>query len=636
MRIFFIIVISIATQISAEYSHAMARFSAPKYSVDFTNFSYANPNAPKGGQLTLATIGTFDTANPHSIKGIKAQGMLNICFAPLMYRNPEEPFALYGLVAESVEIAHNASSVTFKINKAARFHDGNPITSYDVQFTYEHLAKHGLPVYRNYYSKISRIETPDEHTITLYLKPEENGTFNPELPFNLALCRPLPSYQLRGKEISTFSTSPKNQIIGSGPYKIKEIIPGRTIVYERVKNYWAKEHPTQKGKYNFDNIKIDYYKTTQAQFQAFTAGEFDVYFETNPTHWQSAYKFNALTSGKVKKVDLEHKRPVAVRSIIYNMKKPIFKDPKVRKAISISFDFDTINRMVFSGEMKPAGSLFANTNLAHSGPADIGAKETLKLYEKEIGYPYQQMILDGYEIPDTSTPNLLRENLSQAQRLLSEAGWQIKDGICINDKGEKLELELMYKDPKLEKIVLSFGKTLKKVGITLKAKYIETTQYENRVNDRDFDMIIHTWANSNSPGNEQVYFFGTDTANVPGSSNYMGLSDKTADTLAKRLANSRNIEDLIVNARIFDRYICNMYYQVLMFYDNKDRWAYWVDKMQHPKINPEVGSNVIALAWSPNTTNDKDQGTQTPADQDAADTQTSFFAKVGRWFQDLF
>ena len=597
LQFLFIVVASLFLSLSAAKTHAVARFGTPKYESSFANFSFVNVNAPKGGTLRLSTIGTFDTANPHAIKGTKAEGVLALCFDPLMYRNLEEPFTMYGMIAEFVEISADNSQVTFYLNPKARFHDDTPITAKDVKFTYEYLLEQGPPVLRHHYGKIEKIEIIDDLTVRLTLKKEEDGTYNPEQPIILSLMRPLPKHILEGKQLDSFSF---DIFPGSGPYKIEKVDQGRSITYVKVPNYWAEHSGVANGMNNFERIRIDYYSTTQTQFQAFTAGEFDAYFETNPSNWENGYNFPAIKDGRVKRADLTHERSVAVRTMLYNMKRPIFSDWRVRKALGLAFDFDTLNKMVFSGSMQPADSLFANTFLAHKGAA---SEEEIKAFEPyKTNIPpelYETMIKTGFVPARTKGDGDNRQNIEHAGQLLDSAGWKIVKGARTNSAGEPLKVELMYKDTKLEKIVLAYKESLRKLGVELVVRIMDTAQYENRVLDRDFDIIIHTWANGMSPGNEQIFYFSQKTADVSGSSNYMGLKDPIAEQLAISLAEAKTPEELVTRVHALDRYVVNMYYQIPMFYDNKNRFAYWVDKLAFPEINGKVGSNVMAYGWKP-------------------------------------
>ncbi|MCE2716350.1 MAG: extracellular solute-binding protein [Pseudomonadota bacterium] len=622
LRLSFIALAAFCFSLAAEKNHAMARFGAPLYSKDFSYFPYVNPNAPKGGTLRLGTIGTFDTSNPHAIKGTKAEAGLMLCLDPLMMRNSEEPFTLYGLVAEYVDVAADNSQITYYLNPHAKFHDGTPITAEDVKFTYEYLRDQGNPAYKHYYSKIEKIEIIDTLTIRLTLKKEEDGRYNSELPFNLSLLRPLPKHALEGKELASVNFQ---ECPCSGPYKIGEVDLGHSITYEKVPNYWAENLNLTKGMNNFDKIRIDYYKTTQAQFQAFTAGEFDVFFETNPSNWETGYDFPAIKEGRVKKVDLSHERPVAVRTILLNLKKPIFADWQVRKALALAFDFDTLNKMIFSGSMCPVDSLFANTSLAHKGAAESEELNILEAFKDKVPAElYEPMVKTGFMPARTKGDGDQRENLDQAGKLLDSAGWIIKDGMRVNKAGEKLKIEIMYKDLKLEKIVLAFKESLRKLGVELIVRVMDNAQYENRVTDRDFDMIIHTWANGTSAGNEQMLYFSQKSAEVSGSSNYNGLKDPIAEQLALNVTEAKTPEELAPRVHALDRYIMCMYYQIPLFYDNKNRFAYWVDKLAFPEVHPKIGTNVMAYAWQP-------EGVQSAATEE----KPGFFAKLKKFFQSL-
>ena len=622
MNRLFVIVFSIFLSLNAEKTHGIARFGKPLYPKDFPHFSYVNINAPKGGTLRLSTIGTFDTANPHAIKGTKVFGILDMCFDPLMYRNTEEPFTLYGLIAEYVEISDDNSQVTFYINPNAKFHDGKPITAEDVKFTYEYLLEQGPPVYRHYYGKIEKIEILGPLTVRITLKKEEDGTYNPELPFNVSLMRPLPKHVLGGKELASFNF---DIFPGSAAYKIEKIDQGRSATYVKVADYWARDLNITKGMNNFDRVRIDYYSTTQAQFQGFTAGEFDIFFETNPSNWETGYNFPAAEDGRVKRIAMKHERSVAVRTILYNMKRPIFDDWRVRKAIALMFDFDTLNKIVFSGSMQPLDSLFANTYLAHKGAATEAETKALEPFKGKVPSElYDSMVKTGFTPARTSGDGDQRKNIEEAGKLLDEAGWKIVNGIRTNTKGEPLKLELMYKDTKLEKIILNFKESLRRLGIELDVRIIDNAQYETKVEDRDFDMIIHTWANGMSPGAEQVFYFSQKMADVRGSSNYMGLKDPIAEQLAQSVADAKTPEELTSRVHTLDRYIMNMYYQVPMFYDNNTLYAYWVNNLAFPAINPKVATNVLAYGWKPEAT------------KDSKTNSIGFMEKIKNFFRSIF
>lgn len=576
--------------------HALARFGSPKYPSNFTHFSYVNPDAPKGGTLRLGTVGTFDTTNKDIVKGIGAEGLL-LTFDPLMSRSAEEPFTLYGVIAQGVEVAPDSSWVIYYLNPNARFHDGSSVKAEDVKFSIELLKEKGLPRYRQYYSRITQIEIIDPLTIKMHLKANDDGKYDPELPMIIANLRVLSKTQL---EKLDFADSGLTTIIGSGPYKIANVDQGRSITYQRNPDYWGKDLPVNKGHYNFDTIKIEYFKNAQAQFQAFTAGEFDIYFETNPNQWESAYNFAAIANGKVKRVDTTHRRPVAVRTIIFNMRKPFFSDLRIRKALGLAFDFDTLNKIVFHGVMKCPNSLFANTFLGHHGPAEGKEKQLLEKFSAQIKPEFMKEILEHEFTPAHTDGNGdQRANLEKADALLKEAGWTVKEGKRVNSQGQSMTFEFMIKDPKLEKIALAYRESLKKLGIELNVRMMDAVQYENRVIESDFDMIIHTWANSLSPGNEQLYYFSAKNADTKGSSNYIGIKDPVAEELAREVTMANDPESLAASVHAMDRYVMHNYFQIPLAYDNTSRWAYWVENLAYPEVKPEVGTNVMNWGWSP-------------------------------------
>ncbi len=571
---------------------AISRYDKPLYPIDFSNFSYVNPNAPKGGTLKLGTVGTYDSLNVDIVKGIAAEA-LTLTTDPLMRRASGEPFSMYGVLAQFIEVAPDYSSVTFFINPAAKFHDGSSVTAEDVKFSIEIKRDKGLPRYKQFYSRIAEIHVVDSHTIKLDLVKNADGNYDPELPLIIANLRVLQKKQLESLD---FTSTGLTTLIGSGPYKVKTADQGRSVVYERDPNYWGKDLPVNRGYYNFENIQIEYFKNVQAQFQSFTAGEFDIYFETNPNQWETGYNFSALKDGRVKKVETEHKRQVAVRTIIFNMRRPLFSDIRVRKALTYAFDFETLNKIVFSGSMKRPHSLFANTYLAHEGAAVGLEKEILSKFSDKLP---KGMMDATFTLPSTDGNGDQRANLEAADKLLKEAGWAIKNGKRVNASGQVLTLEIMIKDPKMEKIGIAYRESLKKLGVDLVVRMIDTVQYENRVVESNFDMIIHTWANSLSPGNEQAYYFSAKNADIPGSSNYIGIKDDVAESLAQMIAATKDGESLKASVHALDRYVMYNYFQIPLAYDNVSRWAYWAERLAYPEVDPLVGTNVMEWGWSP-------------------------------------
>lgn len=576
---------------TAAADYAISRFGTPKYAADFQAPTYVNPDAPKGGRFKLATVGTFDTINPFIVKGIAAEGLL-MQFDPLMKRLTDDPYSWYALIADNVDVAPDSSSISFHINPQARFHNGEPITAEDVKFTVELLRDKGLPRYAQYYKRIKEITIKDPQTIIFTFEKQENG-YDRELPMIMATIRPLCKQAMKTVD---FSSSGLTALVGSGPYKIGQFNQGRTINFERVPDYWGANLPVNKGQYNFDTITIEYYKNAQGLFTAFKVGEFDAYFEADQKEWHTAYNFNAVKDKKVKLVELKHQRPVTVRTFIFNMRRPLFADWKVRKALTLALDFDSLNKMLFHGAYERMTSLFANTTFVPKGKPEGKVLELLLPYKEKIP---AEIFESTVALASSTSPQGHRPYLDAASKLLDEAGWIIEKGVRIHKQTKKpFTFEFLLKDPRIEKLVLAYAQSLKALGITMKVNRIDTVQYEKRAVDHDFDMIAHSWTNSLSPGVEQKYYFNPEMADKQGSSNYIGMKDSVTFALASKVADAQNQEELDAAVQALDRQVMGSYYMIPVFYDNKLCFAYWVDRVEMPEIKAEVGTNAMEWWWA--------------------------------------
>lgn len=582
---------------------SIARFgNSAKYSGDFKSFPYVKQNAPKGGKLKLSTVGTFDVVNPYIVKGSFPEG-IQICYEGMMRRSPDEPFSVYALLAEKVELVKDRSSIVFHINPKAKFHDGTQVKATDVVKSYETLRDKGLPRYKHWFTKIKSIEIINDLTVKVTFLPAEHGGYDHELPMIVSMIPVFSAKQL--KEID-FANSGLKPVIGTGPYYVEKVEQGRFVIMKRNPNYWGKDLPINKGHFNFDEIRVDMYKNAQAQIQAFFAGEFDMMFETNPNQWQLAYDaVPAVKDGRIMKVASEHKKQVAARTFVMNigtkdpLKQKIFSNLNVRRALVLAFDFNTINRIIFDNMMRPTNSMFANTYLAHRDKAEGKELGFLSKFKQQMGDKFFNFIVaHPFTAAKTKGDGDQRKNLEIADKLLKKEGWIIKGGKRVNAQGEDFTIELMIKDPRLEKVALAYRESLKKLGIFLSVRMMDTVQYENRVTERNFDMIVHTWANSLSPGTEQTYYFGQKAAEQPGSSNYMGLKDPVAEGLAQLVADAKTAEDHTAAARALDRYVMHQCYQVPLNYDPYVRWAYWKNNVDYPPIDPNVGLNIINFGWA--------------------------------------
>ncbi len=621
---------------------AISRFGKPT----FEHTKLVNPDAPKGGVFRLATIGTFDTLNDKIVKGIASQG-IGLTLETLMVRSPAEPFALYALVAEKIEFADDRSYMTVYINPKARFHSGDFVTAEDIKATMEALIAKGAPRYKKFYGNI-KIVIHSANVIQFQMKPDESGAYDKELPMIVALMPVLSKKQLAQIDLANSGLTP---LVGTGPYMIDQVQQGRAVSFKRNPNYWAADLPIAKGQFNFDEIRIEYFKNSTAHFQAFLAKEFDVFFELDPKQWENGYNVDAVSRGDIVREDLHHERPVAVRTVIMNMRRPIFQDIELRRAILMTFDADLINRMVFNGTMNVPHSLFANTELAHQGAAsglekDILLKHASKIEPKLL----KRMLAEPFSPAHTNGAGDQRANIKKAGEILDAAGYTIKDGKRIAPDGTPVQFSIMVKDDRLEKIGLAFRESLKAVGIDLVVRKFDANSYESRVVDSDFDMIIHTWANTLSPGAEQAYYFGVKTADIKGSSNYIGLKDPVAEALAKEVAHATDFEGLKARVHALDRYVMHLCLQIPFQYDNTLRFAYWKDKLSIPPILTKFDVNVMNRGWSPKVGANtdakvkdakKDAPSSAVASKDVsndkpAEKSCSIFCKIKAWFSRLF
>lgn len=573
------------------HTPAISRFNKPKYPSDFKSLDYVNPNAPKGGRIRIGTIGTFDTLNKDIAKGIVAEGLL-LTFDPLMKKTQDDPHTWYGVIAEKADMAPDFSAITFYINPKARFHDGSPITAEDVEFSINLLMEKGLPRYKVFYSKIEKLTIIDTHTIQMTFKKGSEG-YDREMPMVMSNLRVLSKNALKDRDFLSTGLKP---ILGSGAYRVFKVDQGKTILFERVKDYWAANLPINVGQFNFDIIEIQYYKNNHSLFESFKVGEFDCYFEADEKQWHTAYDFKAIKQGKVKKVQTTHTRPVTVRTLIFNMQNPLFADIRVRKAISYAFDFAMMNKQLFHNAYHQMTSLFANTHFDDKGMVDDAVLKILSPYKADLDPSIFNAKLD---LPHAKTPTEQRQNMMVADKLLTEAGWIIKDGQRINkETGKPLAIEFMVKDQRLEKLVLEYARSLANLGITLKVRRVDAVQYEQVVLDRKFEMIAHSWSNSLSPGIEQLYYFSAAAADMKGSSNYIGIKNVAIEGLAKNISIATSEKDLEINVRALNHAVMGMYYFVPGMYDNNICFAYWADRLDMPKIDPAVGINAMEWWWA--------------------------------------
>ena len=556
--------------------HGLSMFGNLKYGPGFENFDYVNPNAPKGGEVKLAATGSFDSLNPNVLKGIPAAS-LGLTRDTLLKSSDDEAFAEYGLIAESVEIAADLSAVTFTLRSEARWHDSTPITADDIIFSFTALKEKGHPTYRAYYTDVLAAEKAGNRKVRFHFRDGNNR----ELPLILGQM-PIVSKAYYSKV--DFEKTSLKPPLASGPYRIEAVDPGRSITYTRVENYWGKDLAVNRGKYNFDRIRIDYYRDTVVAVEAFKAGEYDLRQENVSKNWASAYDFPALASGYVNKVEIRHEIPTGMQCFAFNTRRTIFTDLRVRQALAYAFDFEWTNRSLFYGAYTRTESYFSNSELASRG---LPSAEELKLLEPLRGQIPDEVFTKEYVPPSTDGTGNIRANLRAAFGLLEAAGWVVRDGVLVNvETGAPFTFEIMLIDPSFERVVLPYVRNLKRLGIDVRVRTVDPSQYQNRFNDFDFDMVVAGFGQSLSPGNEQRDFWSSRAAQTPGSRNLIGVRDSAVDNLIESLINAPDRAALIARTRALDRVLLWSHYVVPHWYIRHFRVIYW-DRFGRPEHSPK-------------------------------------------------
>jgi microcin C transport system substrate-binding protein len=557
-------------------THGVSLFGDLKYGPDFAHFDYVNPDAPKDGTMRRSAIGTFDTLNPFVIKGTPPSGVGEI-FDTLAVRSEDEPSSIYGLVAENIELAPDKLSVLYEIRKEARFHDGTPMTPDDVVWTFEMLRAKGQPHYRSYYGDVTKVEKEGERGIRFYFKSAENR----ELPQILGEMPVLSKAYWSGRDFEKTTLDPP---LGSGPYRIESVDPGRSITYRRVADYWAADLPVNKGRYNVDVIRYDYYRDTTIALEAFKAGQYDVRSEISSKNWATGYDSPALRAGLIKKEEIPNELPSGMQGFGYNLRRPLFQDPRVREALAYAFDFEWSNKELFYGAYTRTRSYFDNSELAATG---VPQGEELKILEKFRGRIPDTVFTTEYDPPKYDGSGNIRDGLRAALKLLKEAGWTFKGEKLVNDEtGQPFEFEILLVQPEFERIVLPFKKNLERMGINARVRTIDPAQYQKRMETFDYDMTVVGFGESLSPGNEQREFWGSQAADEQGSNNLLGIKNPVIDELIEELIRAPDRPSLVAHTRALDRVLQYGYYVIPNYHLAAFRVAYW-DKFRRPAISPK-------------------------------------------------
>ena len=558
--------------------HAIAMHGEPKYGPDFKYFDYVNPNAPKGGEVKLAAIGTFDNLNPYILKGVAAAGLGGL-FETLLTNAEDEAFTEYGQLAESIEMPEDRSWVAFTLRKEARWHDGKPVTPEDVIFSLEILKTKGQPFFRFYFADVKKAEKTGPRTVKFTFSGGENR----ELPLIVGQLPVLPRHFWEGRQFEKTILEPP---LGSGPYRIKAFEPGRSITYERVKDYWGAQLPVNKGRYNFDIIRYDYYRDTTVALEAFKGGEYHFRQENVSKDWATAYNSPAVREKLIKKEEIRHQRPTGMQGFVFNIRMPLFRDPRVRRALAYAFDFEWTNKNLFFGQYTRTKSYFSNSELASTG---LPGPDELEFLEPLRGQIPDEVFTKAYEPPAADGSGNIRGNLRKALRLLKEAGWVIKEGKLVDaGTGAPFAFEILLNQPTWERIALPFRRNLKRLGIDARVRTVDTAQYQRRTEDFDFDMIVDVFGQSLSPGNEQRDLWGSEAADRPGSRNTIGIRSDAIDTPIDLVIAAPDRESLTARTRALDRVLLWGHYVIPHWHIQSFRVAYW-DKFGRPAVTPKYG-----------------------------------------------
>ncbi|HEX3952998.1 MAG TPA: extracellular solute-binding protein [Stellaceae bacterium] len=562
----------------AAATHGLSLFGELKYGPDFKNFDYVNPDAPKGGTMHLSAIGTFDNLNPFIIKGIAAAAARQT-FDTLMVQSEDEPGSEYGLVAKSVEVAPDKLSELFTLRQEARFHDGSPITPDDVVWTFNALRTQGSPLYRSYWGDVTKVAPEGEHGVRFTFKSADNR----ELPVILGEMPVLSKKYWTGKDFTKTTLDP---VLGSGAYKITSVEPGRSITLSRVADYWGKDLPVNKGRSNVDTIRYDYYRDGTVALEGFKAGQYDIRRENSAKNWATGYDSPALRDGLIKKETIPNELPNGMQGFGYNLRKPLFQDPRVRQALAYAFDFEWSNKNLFYGLYHRTRSYFDNSVLAATG---VPQGDELKILEPFRGKIPDEVFTKEYDPPKYDGSGNIRDGLRDALTLLKAAGWGFKNEKLVNDKtGEPFEFEILLVQPEFERIVLPFVQNLKRMGITARVRTVDSSQYEQRMDTFDYDMAVVGFGQSLSPGNEQREFWGSKAADQEGSQNQLGIKSPVIDELIEELIKSPDRASLIAHTRALDRVLQYGYYVIPQYHLGASWVAYW-DKFRRPAISPKYG-----------------------------------------------
>ncbi len=577
-----------------EWRHGLSLFDELKYPAGFKHFDYVNPNAPKGGSVRLMALGTFDNFNEvvSGLKGSIAAGA-GMISDTLLASALDEVSTEYGLVAEAVSHPSDFSSATFRLRAAARHHDGKPITVDDVIFSMQAFKKHN-PGMAAYYRHVAKIEQTGEREVSFVF----DSPGNREMPLILGQLNVLPKHWWEGTDASgrkrDIGATTLEPPLGNGAYRIKDFVAGRTVVYERVKDYWAKDLNVNVGRDNFDELRFEYFRDGTVAIEAFKADHLDWRTENVAKNWATAYDFPAVREKRVVLEEFPQRNRGIMQGFAFNTRRDKFKDPRLRRAFNFAYDFEEMNKQIFFGQYTRIKSYFEGTELASSGLPQGQELEILETVRDKVP---PELFTKEYTNPVGGSPENVRANLREGMRLLKEAGYEVRNQKLVNAKtGEPLSLEILTEEPSIERIILFYKPSLERLGITVNVRTVDDPQYENRLRNWDYDMIVASWPESLSPGNEQRDYWGSQAADTPGSRNYVGIKNPAVDALIERVIFAKERTELVAATRALDRVLLWNHYVVPQFTSDKSRTARW-DRFNRRDPLPQYGASAFPTVW---------------------------------------
>jgi microcin C transport system substrate-binding protein len=583
MRLILAFLLLLTVPAMAEPTYGISLLGGLKLPADFQHFTYANPDAPKGGTVVLAANGSFDSFNAFIVRGSPAAGIGRV-YDTLLANNDDEASAMYGHLAESVDVAPDHLSVAYTLRREAHFNDGTPVTAADVVWTFNTLREKGLPSFRAYYADVVDAVADGDRRVVFHFKSAENH----ELPLTIGQLAVLPEHWWKGRDFAAPLTEPP---LGSGPYRVEKFDPGRSITYRRVPDYWAANLPTGRGLYNFDVLRYEYFRDPTVTFEAFKAGQIDFRTEGSAKNWATSYDFPAVAQGLVKKEAVPQHLPTGMQAFVMNTRRAVFKDRRVREAVNQVFDFQWMNKNLFYDNYTRTESYYSNSDFASSGIPNGAELALLEPFRDKLP---PELFTQPFKLPVTDGSGNNREGFVRALDLFRQAGWTVKERKLVDANGNQMSMELLLDEPAFERIGLPYVQALQRLGIDAHIRTIDAAQFQKRMDDLDFDMAVAQFPESESLGNEQAQYWGCAVANQPGTENLAGICDPVVDALVGKLIAAKDYATLVTTAHALDRVLLWGWYVVPQWYLQQVRIAYW-NRFGHVAEPVRIG--VAFEAW---------------------------------------